>query len=71
MMAAAGFPQYLIAMYGGWTPDSQSLRIYAQPTDDMIELISRRMNELAEQDSSQHFIHHFMAIASSTGNSKG
>ncbi len=31
MMAAAGFPQYIIAIYGGWTENSTSLRIYTKP----------------------------------------
>ena len=26
MMAAAGFPHYIIAIYGGWTVDSKALR---------------------------------------------
>jgi hypothetical protein len=62
MMAAAGFPQYLIALYGGWTKDSKSLHIYAQPSDALIEIVSQKMNELAKTNCTHHFIHNAMAV---------
>ena len=30
MLAAAGLPQYIIAYFGGWTEDSESLKFYTQ-----------------------------------------
>ena len=33
MLAAAGFPQYIIAHYGGWSENSSALKIYARPSD--------------------------------------
>jgi len=30
MLAAAGLPQYVIAYFGGWTEDSDSLKLYTQ-----------------------------------------
>jgi hypothetical protein len=56
MLAAAGFPHYLIAYYGGWSPDSKSLKIYTRPSDDMQFLVSAHMAKMARKDSSLYFI---------------
>jgi len=45
MLAAAGFPEYVIANYGGWAEGSQSLvRRYTRPTTEMITKVSEHMS---------------------------
>jgi len=56
MMAAAGFPQYLVAHYGGWTSDSKALRIYAKPTEEMSILVSKHFVDMARKEPSKQFI---------------
>ena len=48
MLAAGGYPEYIIAMYGGWAEGSTSLRRYTRPTSAVIGDVSRHM--LAMQD---------------------
>ena len=55
MMAAAGFPQYLIAHYGGWTEGSRSLAIYTKPSEDMLRRVSSHMVALARGNPSERF----------------
>ena len=43
MLAAAGFPQYVIASYGGWTEDSKSLRKYIQLFGASVDKVSSVM----------------------------
>ena len=56
MMAAAGFPQYLVAQYGGWAPDSKALKIYAKPTEEMLMMVSKHFSEMSRKEPSRHFI---------------
>ena len=42
-LAAAGFPDYIIAYYGGWAPDSVAMRRYIRPTNDMVRTVSKQM----------------------------
>ena len=56
MLAAAGFPHYLIAYYGGWSPDSGSLKLYTRPSDEMHKIVSAHMASMARKDSSRYFI---------------
>ena len=50
MLAAAGLPHYIIAIYGGWTQESKSLRIYTKPSDEMTRKVSRYMARMARED---------------------
>lgn len=43
MLAAAGFPEYIIAMYGGWKEGSTSLRQYTRPSLLLVGSVSRHM----------------------------
>ena len=43
MMAAAGFPEYIIAQYGGWTSGSTAMRRYTKATLETMELMSQQM----------------------------
>jgi hypothetical protein len=54
MMAAAGFPQYLIAHYGGWRADSEALRRYIVPSDESIARVSKYMTDMALAQPSRH-----------------
>jgi hypothetical protein len=65
MMAAAGFPQYLLAHYGGWTPDSKALRIYAKPTEEMSTMVSKHFTEMSRREPSRQFIMEAMAQSQS------
>lgn len=53
MMAAAGFPQYLIAHYGGWDKDSKALQIYCRPSDESQERVSEFMFRSAQRAPSR------------------
>ena len=66
MMAAAGHPQYLIAMYGGWTENSRSLRIYVKPSASMIQLVSKHMVESISTNPSMQFLQEIRASYSGT-----
>jgi len=56
MMAAAGFPQYLIAQYGGWSEKSSSLKIYTKASAAMIQQVSKHMAEMSRLDVSKIFL---------------
>jgi integrase len=56
MMAAAGFPQYLIAQYGGWSEKSSSLKIYTKASAAMIQEVSRHMTEMSKLNVSKMFL---------------
>lgn len=43
-LAAAGFPEYIIAFYGGWSPTSKAMRTYIKPTNDIIRRVSQQMS---------------------------
>lgn len=60
MLAAAGFPQYLIAHYGGWTANSTALRRYARPSDESIALVSEFMARITLKEPSKHYIQDLM-----------
>ena len=53
MLAAAGFPEYVIANYGGWAEGSQSLRRYSRPTTEMITKVSEQPHVRAVQRTLQ------------------
>ena len=42
-LAAAGFPQYIIATYGGWTENSKAMHIYTRLSTSTNELVSKHM----------------------------
>jgi hypothetical protein len=61
MMSEAGFPQYLIAHYGGWTADSTALRKYIRPSADSIARVSEFMTTMALGTPSKHGIEDALA----------
>jgi Phage integrase family len=46
MLAAGGYPEYIIAMYGGWAEGSTSLRRYTRPSVGVVCEISRHMQSM-------------------------
>ena len=58
LMASAGFPEFIIAQYGGWVEGSESLKIYIRPTRETIDSVSRHMasggNATAEAELLMH-----------------
>jgi len=63
MLAAAGFPHYVIAIYGGWSPDSKTLRFYTKPSNEMIKLVSAHMAAMASTSASKCFIMDAFVVA--------
>ena len=55
-MAAAGFPQYLIAHYGGWKENSTALRRYARPSEESIAMVLEFMARITLKKPSSHYI---------------
>ena len=51
MMAAAGFPQYIICMYGGWSSKSRVLNTYICSSEETIELVSSHMVKMINKDT--------------------
>ena len=62
MLAGAGFPQYLIAHYGGWTTDSQALKRYVVPSEESIQRVSSYMTSMALGSPSKHYIEDAIAV---------
>jgi hypothetical protein len=63
MMAAAGFPHYIIAIYGGWSVDSKSLKGYTKPSAQMTKLVSAHMVAMAKTETSTYFINDAFVVA--------
>ena len=61
MMAAAGYPQYMIAMYGGWSEKSRALQIYTKTSDEMVNRVSRHMAMLANENPSMQLLRELYA----------
>ena len=61
MMASAGFPQYLIAHYGGWAENSSALKKYIRPSDASIARVSEYMTTMALGEPSRHYIEDALA----------
>jgi hypothetical protein len=65
MMASAGFPQYLIAHYGGWAESSSALKKYIRPSDASIARVSEYMTTMALGEPSKHYIEDALAARKS------
>jgi len=70
MMAAAGFPQYIIAMYGGWTKESTALRIYTKLPEEILGQVSLHMARMGTGSASQMFIEDAIVVAQGFNNHK-
>jgi len=63
-LAAAGFPEYVIAMYGGWKEGSRSLRRYIRPSIDIVNSVSAHMHRMSLNSVSDDHMAMFLAKAS-------
>lgn len=63
MLAAAGLPHYIIAIYGGWSPDSKLLKLYTKPSESMVESVSKHMAVMGRQSPSMFFIKDAYVVA--------
>ena len=61
-MAAAGFHEYVIAYYGGWAPDSRSMRKYIKPSNAMVETVSRHMASARHSMSTVEIVNQLLAF---------
>jgi len=55
-MAAAGFPQYVIALYGGWAEDSTTLKRYIGIASATVHQVSQGMGEMSMTSTAKTFI---------------
>jgi integrase len=62
MMAAAGFPQYLVAQYGGWSEKSKSMQLYTKLPVSVMSKVSSHMVSLASSNVSEAFIQDNLAL---------
>ena len=69
MLASAGFPHYIIAIYGGWSEESKTLKFYTRPSDQMLEIVSAHMAKMSKNDSANYFLNEAFMIAK-TNNKK-
>ena len=60
-MAAAGFHDYVIAYYGGWTPDSKAMRRYIRPTNEMVQAVSKHMASATHSRSTVDIVQQLLA----------
>ena len=60
-LAATGFPEYIIAFYGGWAPNSKSMKQYIQPTDDIIRIVSGHMSLSRNSEPVQAVVNQLLA----------
>ena len=62
-MAAAGFPQYIIALYGGWSENSRTLKIYTGIATGLVAEVPRGMATAANTPTSQAFLEKYSVQA--------
>lgn len=55
-MAAAGFPQYIIELYGGWAENSKTLKRYTGIATAIVSEVSKGMADAANIPTSQAFL---------------
>ena len=65
-LAAGGYPEYIIAMYGGWKEGSLSLRRYTRPSVDLIQNVSKHMHAMSLRSMSDDVMSLFIAKASAS-----
>ena len=62
-LAAAGIPEFLIALYGGWVPGSTSLKLYVGLTNQTIDTISHALTWASDNNISNAFIENHMVTS--------
>lgn len=62
-LAASGFPEYVILMYGGWKEGSASLRRYIRPSIDIVHSVSAHMHRMSLNSISDDHMAMFLVSA--------
>ena len=60
-LAAAGFPEYVIAFYGGWVQGSRAMRKYIKPTPAIIKRVSLHMTQASASLTVQQTVNQILA----------
>ena len=61
-LAAAGFPDFVIAFYGGWSPNSTVMRRYIRPSDDVVKKVSHHMTRAQNAVAVQAAVNQILAF---------
>jgi hypothetical protein len=61
-LAAAGFPDFVIAFYGGWSPTSTVFRRYIRPSDQVIKKVSQHMTRAQNAVAVQAAVNQILAF---------
>ena len=62
LMASAGFPEFIIAQYGGWVEGSESLKVYVRPTRETIDRVSRYMASGGDATAEAELLMHVKSV---------
>ena len=60
-LAAAGFPEYIIAFYGGWSQGSSAMRRYIKPSNDIVKKVSSHMTRPQSPRAVQAVVNQLLA----------
>ena len=61
-LAAAGFPDFVIAFYGGWSPDSTVMRRYMKPSNSVVKQVSHHMTRAQNAMAVQATVNQILAF---------
>ena len=61
-LAAAGFPDFVIAFYGGWSPNSTVMRRYIRPSDQVVRKVSHHMTRAQNSVAVQAAVNQILAF---------
>ena len=61
-LAAAGFPDFVIAFYGGWSPNSTVMRHCIRPSDQVVHKVSHHMTRAQTAVAVQAAVNHILAF---------
>lgn len=68
-LAAAGFPDFVIAFYGGWSQDSTVMRRYIRPSNAVIQKVSHHMTRAQNSVAVQAAVNQILAFRIPSNNS--
>ncbi len=60
-LAAAGLPEYIIAFYGGWEPNSSAMRRYVKPSNEVSKQVSLHMSRSQSSIAVQAAVNQILA----------
>ena len=62
-LAAAGFPEYIIAFYGGWAHNSTAMRRYIKPSADVVRRVSLQMSRAQPSMAVDSMVNQLLALS--------